>query len=243
MTFKLALAALLLSSTSVYAADAVVGGESLPEAPVASFTWTGAYIGAHAGYGWGHTEDTNNPAANRKNIDGFIGGIQAGYNHQLDNNVVLGVEATLDFGNVKNTWDGENEFDPYYTKDEVNGVGTLRARLGYAVDRFLPYITGGVAVGHSKHVLGCSPAHAPGGTLGCATPFEDSGSDWSVGYVVGAGAEYAVTENWTIRAEYNFTDLGKTKMTLTDPNYPAAINAREFDTKFSTVNVGINYKF
>ena len=247
---------ILLASTVVFtgvygahAADAIQYEEPVPVVAAPVFSWTGGYIGIHAGYGWGDTEDRNNPSASKQDIDGFLGGVQAGYNWQFNNNVVLGVEADVSFGDVKEKWhDRENnEFSPYYGEDKVRVSGSVRARLGYAADRFLPYLTGGLAWANQKHTLGCDADTVPL-TNGCENrvggqQFETSKSKTSVGWVVGAGAEYALTDNWVLRGEYLYTDLGKNKVTLTDPNYPNALHDREFETKFSTVRLGVSYKF
>jgi outer membrane immunogenic protein len=244
MKLELAFAALLLSSSAAFSADAIQS----PVTPIASaFSWTGGYVGVHAGYGWGDTRDTNNPAAEKKDIDGFLGGIQAGYNYQFDNNVVLGVEADISFGSVNNEWHDPNQYSGYWTEDKVTTVGTLRARIGYAAGNFLPYLTGGLAIGRTKHSLGCDPALVSAGIGSCASnparEFSTSESDTSVGYTVGGGVEYAFNNNWSLKAEYLYTDLGKNSVTLIDPGFPAAINEREFDTKFNTVRVGLNYRF
>ena len=249
MRFILAVAAAAMLSSTAMAADAIVAEE--PIAPVVApvITWTGGYIGVHAGYGWGDTHDKNNPDAAKQDIDGFLGGLQAGYNWQFDNNVVLGAEADISFGDVKEKWydRDNNQYSPYYGEDKVKVSGSLRARLGYAADRFMPYVTGGLAWASQKHTLGCD-AGLVTATNGCQNraggqQFETSKSKTSVGWVVGAGAEYALTDNWILRGEYLYTDLGKNKVTLSDPNYPTAIADREFETKFSTVRLGVSYKF
>lgn len=209
--------------------------------------WSGAYIGAHGGYGWGSIHDVNNPAAVEQDIEGAFGGIQAGYNHQFSSNIVLGAEVDVSFGSVEGDYDGrdKNQFNSYYTEDKVETFGTLRARAGFAADRFLPYVTGGLAWGTTEHMLGCDRARVAL-TNGCAAnggAFETSKSDTSFGWVIGAGIEYAITEDWTIRGEYLYNDLGENEVTLVDPNYPAAISKRKFDTHFSTVRIGVNYLF
>lgn len=241
----IAASAALLSSQS-FAADMAIYDPApvAPVLPADAFNWSGAYIGAHLGYGWGKTHDINNPAAVEKDIDGILGGIQVGYNAHLPNDVVLGIEASASFANIKDEWFGRdtNQFDSYYTEDKVEGIGTLRARLGYAMDNFLPYVTGGLAIARTKHVLGCDTALVAQ-TNGCGTVFEASKSDTSVGWTVGAGAEYAFDQNWSLKAEYLYTDLGSNTVTLVDPNYPTAIHDRDFDTHFHTVSIGVNYRF
>jgi len=245
----LAASAAVLSS-QVFAADMINSYEPAPVAaavPASAFNWSGAYIGAHLGYGWGETHDINNPQAEAKDIDGILGGLQVGYNAHLPNNIVLGVEASASFADINEEWFGRdtNEFNSYYTEDKVEAVGALKARLGYAMDNFLPYVTGGLAIARTKHVLGCDQDLVDQ-TLGCQAnegSFETSQSDTTVGWTVGAGAEYAFDQNWSLKAEYLYTDIGTNTVTLVDPNATAPINDREFDTHFHTVSFGINYRF
>lgn len=233
----------------IAAVAVVLFGASTAGVAVASeqnFDWSGAYIGLHAGYGWGSIHDVNNPAAVEQDIDGGFGGLQAGYNYQFSSNVVLGIEADVSFGGVGGNYDDrdKNQFSTYYTEDEVETFGTVRARVGYAADRFLPYVTGGLAWGTIENMLGCDRDRVPL-TLGCAAnggAFETSKTDTSIGWVVGAGVEYALTQNWSIKGEYLFNDLGKNNVTLSDPNYPN-IGDRKFDSQFSTVRFGVNYLF
>ncbi|WP_024277284.1 outer membrane beta-barrel protein [Xanthobacter sp. 126] len=98
--------------------------------PVAAFTWTGFYLGANAGYGWG-SSSFSSPG-------GFLGGFQAGYNFQFGSPFVLGIETDFDFAGMS--------AGAY----SLNNLGTVRARLGYSFDRVLIYGTGGFAYGQGS---------------------------------------------------------------------------------------------
>lgn len=175
-------------------------------APPPVFSWTGFYIGANAGYAWG----SGKGAADYYGLspDGWFGGGQVGYNYQFQNNVLIGVEADLQGSDISNSANGVNSKLDYF--------GTVRARLGYAYDRFLPYVTGGLAYGKNTiNDLGYSD------------------SNTHVGWTVGGGLEYAITNNWTARAEYLYMDLGKKTY---DNIGDAGITA-------STARLGVNYKF
>lgn len=244
-----ALLAMTVLSGQAFAADAIISApEPAPVQDYAAFNWTGGYIGAHAGYGWGNTEDVNNPEASKVKPKGALGGVQAGYNWQFDNNVVLGAEADVSFGNIKKSWAGNdtNQYDSYYGSDEIRTHGSVRARLGYAADRFLPYVTGGLAWADTRNSVGCNTDRVIN-TNGCGGKtnggsFEDRGSSTRVGYAIGAGAEYAITNNWTVKAEYLYSDYGKKNVTITDP-YKNTKSDRRFKTNLSEVRVGVNYKF
>lgn len=238
-----ALLAMTVLSGQAFAADAIVSApEPAPVQDYASFNWSGGYIGAHAGYGWGKSHDVDNKSANEQKTKGGFGGLQAGYNWQFDNNVVLGAEADVSFGSVKKNWDASHKNDPYYGTDKIGTNGTVRARLGYAADRFLPFVTGGIAWANTKYSLGCNPASAPSGTTGCGKLFDDNNSKNVIGWTAGAGVEYAVTNNWTVKAEYLHKNFGKNKVTLVDPNYLSA-STRNFKTSVNEVRLGVNYKF
>ncbi|WP_439273681.1 outer membrane protein [Pseudochrobactrum sp. HB0163] len=243
-----ALLAMTVFAGHAFAADAIVSAPEPAPVEYPAFSWTGGYIGAHGGYGWASMHDVNNPEASKVKPKGGFGGLQAGYNWQFDNNVVLGAEADVSFGKIKKSWDGRdtNQYDSYYGEDKIGTHGTVRARLGYAVDRFLPYVTGGIAFAEAKHTLGCDVARVSN-TTGCGGKanngkFEDKASKTRVGYTVGAGVEYAVTDNWTVKAEYLYSNYGKKNVTLYDP-YKTQYNERRFKTDLNEVRFGVNYKF
>ncbi|GLQ78500.1 porin [Mesorhizobium huakuii] len=213
----------ILLATAILAglAGAAHAADVLQEAPVAaSFDWTGAYIGVNAGGGFGtfkHTA-TGSPVSIDVSASGFQGGVQAGYNWQ-SGQVVYGVETDFQAADIK----GDLSFPVTLLETKVDWFGTLRARIGYTpVDRFMIYGTGGLAYGHFETAIN-------NGSL--------SGSKTKAGWTLGAGAEYAINTNWTIKSEYLYTDLGKADVinlggnTLTDK------------IAFHTVRVGLNYKF
>lgn len=217
-------------------------------APFQSYNWTGFYLGAHGGYGWGSTQDVTNSGADRRNLTGGFGGIQAGYNWQaVGSPFVLGIEADASFGEIANSWGGTNQYDPYYGKDNVTGFGTVRGRVGYAFDRLMIYGTGGLAWAVEDHGFGCDAARVAV-TNGCQNKiggkaFYTTTSQTNLGWTAGGGIEYAVYDKWTVKAEYLYTDLGTNGVSMVDPNYPAAKSGRNFNTTFQTVKAGINYRF
>ncbi len=212
---------LLLATVLVLATGTAYAADVLQEAPVAaSFDWTGAYIGLNAGGGFG-TFKLSPTSGGGSGFDlsagGFLGGIQAGYNWQ-SGQLVYGVETDFQGSDVKasfSTGGGTLE-------TKIDWFGTLRARLGYTpVDRFMVYGTGGLAYGHEK--ISSGPI---------------SLSKTRTGWTVGAGAEYALNTNWTIKSEYLYTDLGKA--TFTTGGGGGGIDVK---APFHTVRIGVNYKF
>lgn len=191
-----------------------------------TFTWTGFYVGANAGYGFGRFTDGGRlffgDASN-----GFVG-LTAGYNYQI-NNIVLGVEADFDWTNMKDRRTvlfGANAQDSAAT---ISSFGTLRARAGYAMDRALVYVTGGVAGANMK-----------GSTIVTdATPaviYSGSGDAFNVGYALGVGLEYAFTRNISAKGEYLYADVSK-------KNYFAAPFTVSSGASLNLVRAGVNYRF
>ena len=176
-----------------------------------AFTWTGFYVGANAGYGWGNVNA--NGWANVGDLDGFVGGGQVGYNYQMGQ-FVLGVEADLQGADLSSG----NNLGLVNVKTEY--FGTVRARVGVAFDRFMPYITGGWAYGNVKTSI-------PG--IGFSSDRSHTG-----GYAVGAGLEYAVTNNIIAGVEYLYVDLG-------EKNILGA--GTKVGTDFSVVRARLSYKF
>lgn len=218
MLFASAMLAMTMGGPA-YAAD-------MAAAPAMStYNWSGFYAGVQAGYAWG---DATAPygfvsggpypafqaAAKQK---GFIGGVHAGYDYQLDS-IVFGVEGDVEYSNVKGDDGGSG--------GHVNGLddkwqGSLRGRLGYAFDNVLVYGTGGVAFMHAT-------ATAPGYTDGVGF----------TGWTAGAGAQYALTPQLSVRAEYRYTDFGKSEAA-----FPAYGYYENYNPKQNAVRIGLSYRF
>ncbi|MBP0581852.1 porin family protein [Labrys sp. LIt4] len=225
-------------------AGAVNAADLAPQAvePVAPaytpFDWSGPYIGLHAGYGWGRESDNHssengpilptNIAADHFDMNGFVGGAHAGYNYQI-NQFVVGAEADIDYADVKGShrynyaggsWTGRLQM-----KSEWQG--SVRLRAGYAFDNILLYATGGVAFAQGK-------LSDRGQLFGNA--YGTSDTNTHVGWTIGAGAEYAFTQNWIGRVEVRYTDFQKKRYVVTDPSVKAGWTQ-------TTATVGVSYKF
>ncbi len=175
------------------------------------FTWTGFYVGANAGYGWGNVNA--NGFANVGDLDGFVGGGQIGYNYQMGQ-FVLGLEADLQGADLSS---GNNLG---LVRVKTDYFGTVRARVGFAIDRFMPYVTGGWAYGNVKTSI---PALA----------FSNDSSHTG-GWTVGGGIEYAITNNLIAGVEYLYVDLG-------EKNILGA--GTKVGTDFSVVRARLSHKF
>ncbi|MGO9770122.1 MAG: outer membrane protein [Roseiarcus sp.] len=207
---KFLMAALMAGvATGAWAAD--LPTHKAPAAPMPAyvapvFTWTGFYIGVNGGYGIGSasSSDFGNPSG------GFVGGT-AGYNYQMGQ-LVLGVESDFDWADL--TKSGINAAGPYSTT--IDSLFTARARAGLALDRALLYVTGGYA----------------GADTNLNIPAFGSQSEWRSGGVIGAGLEYAFTNNISAKAEYLYAPL-------TSQTY----DAQKSNVDLSLIRAGLNYKF
>lgn len=212
--------ATLATSVSAQAADLIV----LQPQPIATyapaFNWTGLYIGADVGYGWGKVNVTA-PAAASFDARGIVGGVHAGYNHDVGG-FVLGAEADFSLSDVHFT---DTAFGVTSTV-RLENYGSVRARVGLPIDRFLPYVTGGVAFGTGAFNVSAPPV------------LDVTDRQAHFGWTIGAGAEYAVTDNVILRAEYLYTDLGTKNYHAN--NVPGGIDGK---VNFGTVRAGVSFKF
>ena len=185
-------------------------------AVVPAFSWTGFYIGLNGGGGFGRSAWDTTGSFNTSG--GLVGGT-IGYNYQIGQ-AVVGIEGDIDWANIKGT---TNNACTFGCRTSDSWLSTVRGRLGYAADRFMPYITGGAAFGDVK-------ASTPG--------FPGANSD-RVGWTAGAGIEFAVAQNLSLKAEYLYVDLGKF-------NCGIACGAAFTDNVSFTTNLvraGVNYHF
>jgi outer membrane immunogenic protein len=259
-----------------------------PPPIVAVYNWTGFYIGGNVGYSWGRANTdllgsarvqvfrTAGPdlvfdsgpvgagLSNTSNVNGWIGGFQAGYNWQ-QGSWLFGIEADIQASGER----GDQFLSfviPAFVAPLAQGVtpattvtiaaehrlnwfGTLRGRLGVLpTDRFVLYVTGGLAYGEleSNYLV----------TLGALGPVAVGSKTTKAGYVVGAGIEGALWDNWTAKAEYLYMDLGTfdvagasaTTNLLNTPSagfntvttFNASASTRFTDNIF---RVGLNYHF
>ena len=194
------LAALLVSvAMPSYAADAVVQPDPVYEAPeavtepVATYSWSGAYLGAYGGYTKGKLQSTGTRLLDP---DGLGGGVYGGYNFQSDN-IVYGLEGDIGYSGAKDS-------------DAVSGLsakqgfnGAVKGRLGYDLGPALLYGSAGVAATKFK---------ANDGTT--------SDSNTHIGWTAGVGTEYKLTDNISTRLEYNYQDFNDKDYNLTAGSVP-----------------------
>ncbi len=217
--------------------------------------WSGFYAGVNAGYGGDVLREYStllSPqsitpgvglttyAADR--TGGFVGGAQVGYNHHLTQHFVLGLETDAQWSGVT----AQNESGVLETgyggvsnnnRTTLNWFGTTRARFGFAQREMLAYITGGVAYGEIDHraIQG-----QDGGLFGNAANFTRAG------WAAGAGADYAMTADLSLRAEYLYVSLAGISGVASGVILPGTPLMGQFSTSSVTNNimrVGVNWKF
>jgi outer membrane immunogenic protein len=213
---KILLATVGLLALGVASASAADIQRAPAKAPVyvpPVYNWTGFYIGINGGGGWGHS-DFSAPFAGSTNTSGGLVGGTLGYNWQM-NQFVFGLETDLDWSNIR----GSSVCGAGFSCEARNNwLGTFRGRIGYAAwDRFLPYVTGGLAYGGIKtSVAGVGDS-----------------STSKAGWTLGGGVEYAIAGPWTAKVEYLHVDLGSGGSVL-----GSSTNFRS-----NIVRAGLNYRF
>lgn len=257
--------AAIMCSWPALGADIYLPTKAPPAPPAVVYaSWTGLYIGVDAGYGWsGSTVTTTGtdpvsqkiiaaglqhgiPNSLKLDGDGGLGGAHMGYNFQMGP-VVLGIETDVMFTGIagNDSWHGgfplgqgarqRNIPVSQTAHNELDWLGTTRARVGYLVlPALLVYGTAGVAYGDVQSATNISIGNAF-----TSTSFDEMRCGW----VAGAGAEYALQHNWSLRSEFLFYDLGSSKWTqqvnglATHPFAVSATNAG------ALVRGGMSYKF
>lgn len=204
-------------STPAFAADPIIynptpAPAAQAYAPAAAvYDWSGAYIGIQGGYAW--TQLTPPAGFATQDFDGGSVGAYAGFNFQHDN-FVFGLEGDANYNWNERTYG----VAPLTATAGTDWDGSVRGRLGYAIDRTMVYGTGGIAFTRAF----IEPAGL------------DRETETFTGWTVGAGVEHAFTDNLAARVEYRYTDFGRRDF---------GIAGADSDLHQHTVRVGLGYKF
>ncbi|WP_180897592.1 outer membrane protein [Martelella soudanensis] len=184
--------------------------------------WDGPYAGLSGGYSWtGGRGTISGGGTQGLNYNGAIASLFAGYNKQLGSNVVVGVEGDADY-----SW-GKREIPTglgFNGEIGSNWSGTLRGRVGYAFGDALVYVTGGAAVANAY-----------------IRAMDISISDTVYGYTVGAGLDYAFTDNVFGRLEYRYT--GYPDQEVVKDLASLAGGTAKFKMHSHAVTAGVGVKF
>jgi outer membrane immunogenic protein len=242
LVLAIALAAMTVNGAAL-AADLPVRAPAYKVA-YAPFSWTGFYVGVHGGGDW-FSKDWFLPAT-ANNIAGgclpgcptnagshtatsWLAGAQVGFNYQISW-FVGGIEAQYSATRLQ----GSNlipNFPAVTVNTKTDGVGTLAARLGIAMDRSLFFVKGGAAWSHDTF---WSSTTANGVTLSTVT-------DTRWGWMIGVGWEWAFLDNWSVKVEYDHMDFRRRRETL----LPVTGVTFDYDIEQTVdlVKVGVNYRF
>lgn len=235
-------------------------------APVPAYSWTGCYVGVNAGYGWQDQTDVIRPSPDAASqafwnatfvgnppavptfygysSDGAVAGGQAGCNWQTGR-FVLGIEGDIDWSDIGGGRSVITNVPGFVqgihnSSRDLHWLGTVRGRAGFtATDTLLLYVTGGVAFGEVRYRgLVSFPATNDFQTF--------ASTNTETGWTVGAGAEWAFSGNWTVKAEYLYVDLGSRTLVSVPAGRAGnlATTLRDtYDNTYNIVRVGLNYKF
>ncbi len=248
----------LIAISPVLAAD--LGAYKAPLYAAPAFSWTGFYIGGNVGSGWGTTESSANlgvlgpllaPGATlsatlpvtSQTFNGFLGGVQGGYNWQFGT-FVLGVEGDFD-------WSGLQGNAPcvllFNCNTQHKYIADVTGRLGVvAFDKALLYLKGGVAWVDSDYTIGNSATIGLGGAS-ASIAANAAASATRTGGLLGTGIEYAFLPNWSAKIEYNYIDIGKDTYNFNFSTVPATTGVPAIPIAINesvhVIKAGVNWRF
>jgi len=226
------------------AADLAVAAAYKAASPIVPvlYNWTGFYIGGHVTGTWGHSTGTTvdtttgvplgSESTNRSSVHG---GGQIGYDYMFSNRIVLGIIADAQSGTGNSTL----TVNPagtiaQNTKSSTAATGTVRGRLGYAIETVLLYATGGWAWS-----TGTSTRTQLLGTTGLATPSTVERNTINInGWTGGGGLAWAFARNWDVFAEYRYTRFSNYTVT-----FPIAQRASTITSSANAIEAGVDYRF
>jgi outer membrane immunogenic protein len=222
------------------AAATFLSAPALAGPPPSVFNWTGCYLGANAGGGWGKADPIGSDFSQSK-PRGFVGGDQFGCDYQASN-WVLGLQGDFSSSAARNSQ--FTSFDPFDDDNfsaKIEWLASATARLGYAWDRWLVYGKGGAA--WVKDKLGDN------GDFFIPVPlfvtYDFNGSVIRSGWTWGGGLQYGLTQNWSVGLEYDYYNFGTKTVTLFGSNSIGTGTSEPFPLKqnFSVAKVSLNYRF
>jgi outer membrane immunogenic protein len=255
-------------AADMYSAPPMGGGYKDAYIPAPMPMWSGFYVGLNGGYGYGakkasvfaYAEDITvapgeaDAVAANFGRSGSFGGGQIGFNLQRSN-FLFGIETDFEGANIRGRRsataiaDGGDIFTPSVTEatalasSRLDYFGTVRGRLGFVVDRALVYLTGGLAYGHVRDTLAIAYSDT-GATFDVTTVGAGKKEGTRTGYVLGGGVEYALTPAWSLKAEYQYMDLGKITLSdaeeLTSTSFAAT--SYSISHTYHTARLGLNYR-
>ena len=228
-------------------AAASFAAQSIPtnlRADAPAFNWTGFYLGVHAGRGLGTMDpQLADPPVGppTQQINGWFGGLQAGYDWQLPNRIVFGAVIDVSFAEMSDRQPDGNFIKQY---SEIDVFGTARLKLGYAADRFQPYFTAGLAWANQKYGESCPPGAQFGFCRPAAAgPYDNSDSHMNFGWVWGAGIKAAVTQHWMLGAEFLHFEMRESTFELGFSSTGRKVTDKPIETRYDALRITLDYRF
>ncbi len=221
-----ALAAVL--SGALIASSGSAGAGEMASQTMTPHDWSGLYAGVQVGYAFGDADHSfsNGAPSDDSNPEGVLGGIHLGVLLQ-SNQLVFGIEGDFEVTDVDGSFNNPTGLGSSGST-EIDLQGSVRARIGIAANRFLPYVTGGLAVADVDYGGG------PGGGPCCGY------SKTSLGWTLGAGVAYAFSNSVSTRLEYRFTDYGTESGGLS-PSFRGVTMKTDLETH--TIMGGVSFHF
>lgn len=224
--------------------------------------WTGLYLGANGGAGWGNPSNSMTylksgqiesgitwyPTNTSQNFSGAVFGGQIGYDYQFMSKFLLGLKYDTDFGqwtgyNKSASGDSTGSLAKLYSSQKLNWFGHLLPRLGYLINNsLLLYGTGGLLFGSIHGTANQVFSYSPVGVNDYPATFKINTTGWSAG----AGIEWKMIGNWSLGIEYLYNEFGNNSV-IANNQFPSRNvssllqNLYEFSTNFQTVALAVNY--
>ncbi|WP_273789050.1 outer membrane protein [Bartonella sp. ML70XJBT] len=267
----------IAAASAAQAADVIIPRETAPAVITAApaYSWTGFYLGAQIGSRSMKTDKGSSTLGYHDlKLSGMLGGLYTGYNVDLGNGVIFGLDTDVSFIGKKDTINSLTKYIGTGLNKDLDTInqllddakierkdglkvangdeyvesitmkekwsGATRVRIGFAADRIMPYIAGGVAYTQMQGITALEvkkdrllPAENNGGKLIASGNVYDE-TKTLVGFTLGAGVDFAMTDNVLLRAEYRYSDYGKKKYFK---------DTAELQYKTNDFRVGVAYKF
>ena len=240
----------LLVASAVWAATGSIGYAAdlpvkAPAAPLpAAYNWTGLYVGGHIGGAW--IDETASFAGTsliatstigreyQLNHQGFLGGVQLGYNYQIQN-WVLGVQGDFSWtdANTSTTSIGNVVAATEVLTSKTKSIATVTGRFGYALNNWLFFVKGGGAWADMEY--GGSASFPP-----VTTVYENTSKTRS-GWTVGGGIEWGIWDKWSAQLEYDYLDFGTDRITANAIG--GGVVSFDAKTNVSVAKLALNYRF
>jgi len=228
-------AALIVLASPASAADLGPPASS----PQRAWSWTGCYLGGHAGGLWGHQQWINQTpggdffglSLGEHDQDSWVAGVQAGCDYQTAGGIVIGIQGNYAWTDAEGSHASARETGVFYHSD-VDSLASVTGRIGYAWDRFVGYVKGGGARERDDY-------WATTLILGTAYTASNTRSGWTIG----GGGEYAFTNHLSAFVEYSYYDFGDPQIGLT----PRVVGLRrgfvDLEETTNVVRAGLNLRF